>query len=93
MPPEGRPEIRRDFCDLLLRKRRNQGWSQLEVAVQIGVSVKTYGNWENGRTAPMPGPEVRRLAGIYRIPVGEMLYGQKEEGRANHRGPHHPGRP
>lgn len=42
------------FQDILRRERVLRGWSQADVAEQIGSNSKTVGRWERGLTFPSP---------------------------------------
>lgn len=36
----------------LMRLRKEKGYTQVEIAQKIGVDIKTYRNWEKGKTSP-----------------------------------------
>jgi transcriptional regulator with XRE-family HTH domain len=52
----------------LTRLRRRTGLSRAAVAERIGASRHSLGSWERGRRPPLSA--VRRLAGVYGVPVG-----------------------
>lgn len=39
---------------LILAIRRQRGYTQLDLAHHLGVSLSTIANWESGRTDPHP---------------------------------------
>ena len=51
------------------RERRRRGWTQEEVARQIGCGSKTVGRWERGKAAP----------GLYYGQKLIKIYGKKAE--------------
>lgn len=42
----------------LVRARKQKGWTQTEVAVQLGIAHQTYSHWETGR---IKYPPVKRM--------------------------------
>lgn len=36
----------------LLRMRQRLGWTQMEMAIELGVSLPTINRWENARSSP-----------------------------------------
>lgn len=58
-----------------LRKFRNAAkMSGEQVARQIGVSVQTYYNWEQGRNEP-GARKIKLLADLFGVSVDELLKG------------------
>lgn len=51
------------FHEHLRRERLQRGWSQEDLAEQIGVDFKTVGRWEQGRSRPRP----KHLKKIYHL--------------------------
>jgi transcriptional regulator with XRE-family HTH domain len=56
--------------------------NQLEVAKEAGIGVRTYRGWEHGETVPMPGPQLRAVAAVFRVTSLYLLYGREDNGRA-----------
>jgi len=52
--------------------------SQQEVADVTEISVRTYREWESGRTVPYPGPNLRRIVGLFRVTPTYLLRGDEE---------------
>lgn len=76
-----RTEERHDglFSTRIRRLRLAQGMSQAEVAELAEISVRTYREWESGRTVPYPGKSLRAVAGVFRRQPGFLLCGRKGE--------------
>src|SRR5438034_11827864 len=53
-----------DFAQLLVTLRKRAGLTQEEVALQIGVTEKTVGNWEGGSNYPAEA-NLRKLIELY----------------------------
>ena len=45
------------------------------MASVIGTTAQTISNWENGRTAPIPGPVLKNLSSLMQEPADELLFG------------------
>jgi transcriptional regulator with XRE-family HTH domain len=62
----------------LRQLRQARGWSQREVAKQVGVARSVYQKWEYGQALPKP---INRwhLADLFGVGVGEIAFGQYEE--------------
>ena len=60
------------FGQKLYELRRQAGFSQAELAAQLGVTNKAVSKWETGAAKPSTGI-LPRLAAIYRITVDELL--------------------
>ena len=43
-----------DIPSLVLRIRKATGWTQEQLAQEIGVSFSTVNSWERGRRTPQP---------------------------------------
>jgi len=73
-----------DYASLVKTLRRRGGFTQEELAHELGVTFATVNNWENGRRRPMPFL-ARRLAELataegidpeeYEIPNGQTSGG------------------
>src|SRR5260370_35988979 len=53
-----------DFAQLLVTLRKRAGLTQEEIALQIGVTEKTVGNWEGGSNYPAEA-NLRKLIELY----------------------------
>lgn len=78
-PPAHRPDVDPEFPGKVIRFRRRQGWRQRDMAEAVKTTPTTVANWEAGRTAPIPGPLLIRLASVMRTNPAELLYGEKED--------------
>ncbi len=58
--------------------RAARGWTQLDVALHLGVHPTMVFRWERGRAVPRRGHQ-QRLAGLFGIPVGEIACGSGKE--------------
>ncbi len=57
--------------------RQARGWSQLELALEVGVDQSTVAKWERGR---MPTPSHRlALADLFGVPVEAIAFGPAEQ--------------
>ena len=54
--------------------REEWGWSQLDLAVQIGASASAVYKWERGLAVPHPKYQ-RRLAALFGVRVEELALG------------------
>ncbi len=62
------------FCNNLKSARKECGYTQKQVAKQLGVVESCYANWEQGRTEP--GIEsLRNLAIILRVDLETLING------------------
>jgi len=52
--------------------REERGWTQLEVAIQLGVTPLTVGNWERNVTEPRAS-QLRALARLYGVSMDDLL--------------------
>ena len=60
------------FCDVFKQLRKQSGYSQSELAAELGVSQPVISCWERGEHYP----SIERLAVIetlFNVPVGELL--------------------
>lgn len=73
-------EERHDGCfhKRIRRLRLQQGMSQQEIADTAEISVRTYREWESGRTVPFPGKNLRRISTAYRVTPSFLLNGDEE---------------
>lgn len=61
------------LCDWIRTARRDRGWTQQEVALRVGITVRSVSGWERGKAIPhvgtlealarVLGQEPRRLVG------------------------------
>jgi len=52
--------------------RKKMGYSQEEVAKQLGIHNTTYGNWELGKTEPDI-ENLKKLSKLYRTSIDELV--------------------
>jgi len=71
-------EAEMGFVENLRRLRADKGWSQDRAAREVGVPVRTYLNWELGKSEPRM-TAVVRLARTYGVTTDELLAGVGEE--------------
>src|SRR4051812_20541599 len=80
--------------------RQDQGWTQFELALQVGVQPQAVYLWESGRRTPQV-PQMRKLGQLFGIcsdeivlePVSDPFAGTGQQARADrHRGEPTPGR-
>ncbi len=62
----------------LRQLRQARGWTQQDVAEQVGVGRKQVYAWERGEHFPRPATR-QRLAKVFGVGVGEIAFGQSEE--------------
>ncbi len=67
------------FGNYIYEKRRLAGLSQSQIARLLGVTDKAVSKWENGKAKPTT-DTLRKLAGLFRVPMEELLQ-MKEEKR------------
>jgi len=53
--------------------RRLQDRKQEQIAGDLGVSQKTYSNYETGKTIPTL-PMCERIAEIFKVPLNDLLF-------------------
>ncbi len=58
--------------------RQERGWSQLEVAVRVGVEQSAVSDWELGRRRPRPRRQ-QALADLFGISVEAITFGPAEQ--------------
>ena len=58
--------------------RQARGWSQQDVAVQIGAARSVVSKWETGAHWPTPATR-QRLADLFGVGVGEIAFGPAEQ--------------
>lgn len=51
--------------------RKSRSWSQEDAAHEIGVAVKTWSNWERGRTDPYDS-NWKRITEVFEVDVSEI---------------------
>jgi transcriptional regulator with XRE-family HTH domain len=80
--------------------RQEQGWTQFELALRVGVQPQAVYLWESGRRMPQV-PQLRRLGQLFGVcsdeivldPVSDPSAGTGHQARADrHRGEPTPGR-
>ncbi len=62
----------------LRQLRQARGWTQDDLAEQVGVKRKQVHAWERGEHLPRPVTR-QRLADLFGVGVGEIAFGQSEE--------------
>lgn len=68
------------IAEFLVRKRKEQGWTQTEVAEKLGVSFQAVSKWENGT---LPNIEMlAELAGLLHVTVDEIISGNEKSGES-----------
>lgn len=67
------------FDERVTRERRRQGHSQREMALLVGVSIRTYKRWEAGEVVPFHGENLIALAQQLRMTPNTLLYGREED--------------
>ena len=60
------------LADKITEERKKNGWSQEELANQLGVSRQAVSKWENGTSDPSTS-NLFALAKLYGISVEELL--------------------
>lgn len=68
-----------NFGNYIYRLRTRAGFSQAELASQIGVTNKAVSKWEVGRAKPSV-ETVRKLAALFQVSVDEFLK-KREDGK------------
>lgn len=53
--------------------RINKGLDQKSAAREIGVSVDTLSNWENGKTFPNV-PQIKKIEDLYSVSYGDIIF-------------------
>ncbi len=62
----------------LRQLRQARGWTQEDLAEQVGVGRKQVQAWERGEHLPRPATW-QRLADLFGVGVGEIAFGQDGE--------------
>jgi transcriptional regulator with XRE-family HTH domain len=72
--PRGRPskEPRTNFGQRLQAAREAAGFSQAEVAAQLGIKQSAYAAWERYPVAILP-IQIERAARMLKVPVGDLF--------------------
>ena len=64
--------------------REERGWTQLELAYQLGVTPATVYNWERGRFEPTAS-KLRQIARLFSVSMDVIAFGaeqnQEQEGK------------
>ncbi len=58
--------------------REERGWTQLDLALQLGVDVSTVSRWERGLAVPRRRRQ-QRLADLFGMGVSEIAFGPVDE--------------
>ena len=72
-----------EFGNNLYRLRKLRGWTQQELADQLGVTNRSVSKWETGETLPETG-QLIPLADAFGVTVDELLRGPKAPLAAAH---------
>lgn len=59
--------------------REERGWTQLELALKIGVTPITVYNWERGRSEPKVS-QFRSLARVFGVSMDDIALTEQESG-------------
>jgi transcriptional regulator with XRE-family HTH domain len=80
-PRHSRSDADEKFPTRLRWLRVSQGYSQRELAALTGNAVgeRTLSHWENGRTTPYLGAQLRAIAYALRVTPGFLLRGEEGE--------------
>lgn len=68
----------RKIGEFLRKLRKEKGWTQMELADQLGVSNRSVSRWENGTTLPDLSL-LLVLSELYAISLDEILDGRKKD--------------
>src|SRR3954469_14464952 len=69
--------------------RQDQGWTQFELALKVGVQPQAVYLWESGRRLPQV-PQLRRLGSLFGICSDEIELGPPQDTGADGHDDHHP---
>lgn len=61
----------------LARLRKAKGFTQMEVAEELGLSRQAISRWESGQAFPST-ENLKKLSVLYGVPVDELLHGSSE---------------
>lgn len=61
------------YCNID-RKREEKGLSKRELAAEIGISLKTYYNWINGKT-DIPSSALLKMSTMFNVSIDYLLIG------------------
>lgn len=70
--------------------REERGWTQLELAVKVGVTPSTVWSWEKGRYEPRAS-QLRAIAETFGVSMDDIALALEREKPATRRGLAHPG--
>lgn len=70
--------------DILKQLRKQNGFTQKEVAKELGITVSAYGNYELGQRQPTP-EMLCKLADMFEVSV-DYLLGREKENAVVHKG-------
>jgi len=59
-----------------------EGWSQRQVATLAGIGLRTYQDWEAGRTVPFPGPHLVAICSVLRTSPLFLYFGEEGDAHA-----------
>jgi transcriptional regulator with XRE-family HTH domain len=59
--------------------REGRGWTQLELAIKLGVQPMTVSAWERGRSDPSA-VKLRDLARVFEVDMGEIILPSEQQG-------------
>ena len=91
---------KRPYLNTIRTLRQEQGWTQFELALRVGVQPQAVYLWESGRRMPQV-PQLRKLVQLFGICSDEILLESASEPTAvtgqrtqahRHRGEQTPGR-
>lgn len=61
------------YCNID-RKREEKGLSKRELADEVGISLKTYYNWINGKT-DIPSSALLKMSTMFNVSIDYLLIG------------------
>lgn len=69
------------FAERLTGSRNRAGLTQTELALQVGVSLRTIQNWEAGSTNPPAGDALRKLSAVLCAPIAYLMGADSEDSK------------
>lgn len=69
------------FADKVKDLRKKAGWTQKDLADQLGVTVRTVGSYETGQSYPKSRQIYDKMAKIFAVDRNYLLMEEVEEGR------------
>lgn len=63
----------KEYTPTLKQAREGRGYTQVEAAKLIGISVETLGNYERGKSYPDI-PTLRKIEELYGVPYDRLIF-------------------